>query len=230
MRRRDLRLSTMGYVVCLILSLLLAATAQGWRSGVACAVIVALAAVFCPAGLAALRSSRLWLFLVLMMAPAAIFLGGEAQPVVGLRFSAPGLAAGAVMAVRAVSIMVAVSSFAASVSVSDLSQLFERIGLRGIGFALGVAVNMLPTIQSTLVTSYQSLRLRGGFRRPVLGLRLLLVTVAANSLRHADDIIGSAEARAFSPERVPVTRLVWSKRDAWATSVLVATMLAIWMA
>jgi energy-coupling factor transporter transmembrane protein EcfT len=146
-----------------------------------------------------------------------------------MAFSMAGLAAGVQMALRVLSIMVAVASFASSVSVSDLSQLLERAGLRGLGFALGVAVNMLPTIGRTLTVAYRALRLRGGLRRPWLNLRLLLVTVVANSLRHADDIVGSAEARAFSPERRSVVPLVWGAADVWAIGILVATTLALWL-
>jgi energy-coupling factor transporter transmembrane protein EcfT len=114
--------------------------------------------------------------------------------------------------------------------VSDLSNLLERVGLRGLGFATGVAVNMLPTIQESLVTSYRALRLRGGFRRrPWQGARLLLVKVIANSLRHADDIVGSAESRAFSVENAPSMRLSWSRSDVGAMSSLAVAILVLWL-
>jgi energy-coupling factor transporter transmembrane protein EcfT len=44
------------------------------------------------------------------------------------------------------------------------------------------------------------LRLRGGFRRrPWQALKLFLVTVIANALRHSDDVVNAAAARAFEP-------------------------------
>jgi len=222
-------MSPAGRAVCLILALVLATTAPGWRAAAACGVIVVLAAIASPASLATLRSRRFWLFLILLLVPAALFLGGDAQEATGLAFSMSGLQAGVVMALRAIGIMVAVSGFAASVSVTDLGHLLERLGMRGLGFALGIAVNMLPTVQSNLTTAYQALRLRGGLRRPWMGLRLLLVTVAANSLRHADDIVGSAEARAFSPDRLPAVRLTWSAADWRVIVVLIVTMAAVWL-
>lgn len=230
MRRQVLRLSPTGHAVGLLLSLALAATAPGWGASVACAVIVALAAVSSPGGLVVLRGPRLWLFTALLVIPAAFLLGNDAQSGAILQFSLQGLALGVQMALRALSILVAVRSFADAVSVGDLSQMLERIGLRGLGFALGVAVNMLPTIERSLTVTYQALRLCGGWRRPWLGLRLLLVTVTANSLRHADDIVGSAEARAFSPERVAVRPIVWTSADAWVIGILTATMLILWVA
>jgi energy-coupling factor transporter transmembrane protein EcfT len=227
--RQLARPSVAGQAICLMLSLVLAATAPGWRVAVACAVILALALVSWPAGLAALRSPRLWLLLAMLLGSAALLMGDDSQGPAGVALSAAGLATGVEMVLRALGIVVAVSSFASSVSVSDLSQLLERAGLRGLGFALGVAVNMLPTIQRSLTVAYQALSLRGGFRRPWLGVRLLLVTVAANSLRHADDIVGSAEARAFSPERSTASRLAWSAGDAWAIGVLALALGIVWL-
>jgi energy-coupling factor transporter transmembrane protein EcfT len=193
-------------------------------------VLVALAAVLWPWGLDVLRSPRVWLFAILLLIPAAFLLGGDIAEGGAVVFSWQGLAAGAQMALRALGIVVAVSSFAGSVSVSDLSLLLERLGLRGLGFALGVAANMLPTIQRSLATAVQALRLRGGLRRPWLGMRLLLVTVVANSLRHADDIVCSAEARAFSPDRPTAARLAWSAADAWLIGLLLACVAFVQLA
>jgi energy-coupling factor transporter transmembrane protein EcfT len=83
-----------------------------------------------------------------------------------------------------------------------MAELLEGMRLKGLGFALGVATNMLPTIQETMQTSYQAIRMRGGFRTGKLRtLKLLLVTVIAGSLRRGDDIVSAAEARAFDPAR-----------------------------
>ena len=58
---------------------------------------------------------------------------------------------------------------------------------------------------------------------------MLLVTVAANSLRHADDIVGSAEARAFSPERTTAGRLTFGRDDAWVMGILIAALALVWL-
>jgi energy-coupling factor transporter transmembrane protein EcfT len=115
------------------------------------------------------------------------------------------------MALRAAGIVVAVAGFARSVSALELAGLLERAGLKGLGFSLGVAVNMLPTVRETGISTWQALRLRGGFRgQRIHALRLLFVGIIANSLRHADDIVNAAEARAFNVERtrgLPVKRI-----------------------
>ena len=165
------------------------------------------------------------------MAPAALLAGPADWTVAGLAISWQGLEAGAQMALRAAAIVVAVSGFSASVSVSALSGLMERAGLKGLGFALGVAVNMLPTIQESVTNSYQALRLRGGFRRQRWqALRLLLVTVVVNALRHADDVVSAAEARAFSIDHMQPRPVTWSRADVAVAAVLLVAGLAVLLA
>jgi len=223
LRLDGLRLGTPGYLICLLFSLVVATLAQGWRSAVACGLGLVLAAVFYPAGLRPLASRRMWLFLALLMVPSALFLGPGDWVVGPLTLSREGLAAGLQMALRATIILVTVTGFAATVPVGDLAGLMERAGLKGLGFALGVAVNMLPTVQETVTNAYQALRLRGGFRRQRLqAVRFLLVTVVVNSLRHADDIVNAAEARAFAADRVWLRPIVWRRGDVAVAGILVA--------
>jgi energy-coupling factor transporter transmembrane protein EcfT len=103
------------------------------------------------------------------------------------------------MAVRALCLTVAFGAALSALSVSEMARLFETVGLKGLGFALGVALNLLPALQENATATYHTLRLRGGFRHPWQALRLFLVTVIANALRHSDDVVNAAAARAFEP-------------------------------
>ena len=200
------RVGTAGYLSCLLFCMLLAMLLTGWRVAIVCALSMALALVLYRPGLAPLR--RLWLWaMVAALVLSSTFLGGAPS-------RAEGLALGAQMALRALSMVVAVTGFAAAVSISDLSGLLEGIGCKGLGFALGVAFNMLPVVQEIATTTYYALRLRGGFRRARLqAARALLVTIVVNSLRHADDIVSAAEARAFSVEKAPARHFEWKPGD-----------------
>lgn len=224
----ELRLGTFGHLGCLAFSLAVAVLAQGWRVGIACGLSLALAAVFYPPGLKPLRSKRLWLFLVFLLVPAALFGPGD-WTVWGVTLSQQGLVAGTQMALRAITIMVAVAGFTASVSVSESAGLLERAGLKGLGFALGVAFNMLPIVQETATNAYQALRLRGGFRcQRLRAVRLLLITVVVTSLRHADDIVNAAEARAFSTTQArPMSSIIWRRSDLALAGILLAGTLAL---
>jgi energy-coupling factor transporter transmembrane protein EcfT len=228
--RWEPRLGTMGHLGCLVFSLAVAVLAQGWRVAIACGLTLVLAVIFYPSGLRSLPARRLGLFLGLLLVPAALF--GPGDWTLGrVTLSLQGLVTGTQMALRAVTILVAVTGFATSVSISELSGLLERAGLKGLGFALGVAFNMLPTVQETATNAYHALRLRGGFRRQRWrAIRLLLVTVIVNSLRHAEDIVNAAEARAFSITRARPMPLVWRRSDMAVVGTLLAGALALFLA
>ncbi len=140
-----------------------------------------------------------------------------------------GFLLGLQMALRATAVLVAAHLFASAVSVADLTALFEGLGARGVGFAVGVAFNLLPTVQEMARTTYHAMRLRGAFRRPGLrAARLFFVTLVAGALRHADEVVAAAEARAFDPAsaRARVPRPV--RADAGlAALVLVTTAAAL---
>ncbi len=225
--RRPLGLA--GYLACLAFSLCLATLARGWCVALACAMVLGLAVAFYPVGLRALASPRLWLFLGFLLLPTAFATGPGRWTALGVGLSAEGLAGGVQMGLRAIAIVVAVAGFGASVPAGELAALTERVGLKGLGFALGVAANMLPLVQGTLTTAYQALRLRGGFhRRRLQGVRLLLATVVANSLRHADDIVSAAQLRGFSPDGPGPPPLACRRSDIALAAVLLAA-LAVWL-
>ncbi len=145
---------------------------------------------------------QLWFFVLLSLLLSPFIIGEKDITLWGVGFSREGFWAGMWMTLRALSIALAAGVFAGAVSISQMAQLFERMRLKGLGFALGVATNMLPTVYETMETSYQAVRLRGGFRRGRLRtLRLLLVTIIAGSVGRGDDIVCAAEARAFDPTR-----------------------------
>ncbi len=209
--------SPLGLLVCFGFSLATAMLTSGWHLAAAFAVTMGWAVIGTRGGLEALGSKRLWLLLAVLLVWSWLVLPTE-----------EGLALGLQMLLRAVTIVVAVGALAAAVSIGELANLLEHAGLKGVGFALGVAVNMLPTVQETARNAYHALRLRGGFRRRRLAvLRLLLITVVVNTLRHADDIVSAAEARAFSPETSRPQPLVWRRADAGLLVALTAVTLGL---
>ena len=219
-----------GYLACLAFAIVVAVLAQGWRLAIACAIVVLLARVFFPRGLRVLADKRFLLFLLIVLIPPALLLEPKTLTLGFVMLSPEGLSSGLHMALRATTIAVAVTGFAASVSVGELSRLLEQVGFKGLGFALGVAMNMLPIIKETITTVYQALRLRGGFRRRRLhAIRLMLVTIIVHSLRHADNIVNAAEARAFSPDRV-ASPSVALRKDVrmYALLSVTAAVLLLW--
>jgi len=177
-----------------------------------------------------LRRPRLWLFIlgVVVINALAWREEGERVVVVGLALSRQGLLNGLWMALRTIIVLTAMSIFARAVSISELAALFARLGLKELGFILGVALNLLPVVQETARNTLLAMRLRGGFRRHKLRtLHRMLVTILANCLRYGDDVVCAAEAKAFSPQRIRVAPLTRPTRADCLLSVALLTLIGI---
>jgi len=176
-----------GHLAFLLWTLALATLAPGAKVIPVLGLAVAFSALC--AGWRGVCRWRLWLFAASVLLVTS-FVRGKDLYLLGLW-----------MALRAASIALAANTFAGTVSVVEMARLCEGWGLRGLGFAVGVAFNMLPTIRETAEEAFNAMRLRGGFKCHRLeALKMLLVAIVAGSLRHGDEIVSAAEARAFNPE------------------------------
>lgn len=192
-----------GYLSFLVWAVVLAILAPEVRVLIVLGMVMALSALFCASSLRLIRRQGFWLLIVPGLLLSPFFIGEKDMALWGLRLSRQGFWTGLWMTARALSIALAFNTFACTASVAEVSALFEGAGLKGLGFALGVAFNALPAIQETIENAFTAMRLRGGFRRNCFrALKMLLVTIIAGSLRRGDEIVEAAEARAFDPMRV----------------------------
>ena len=144
-----------------------------------------------------------WLFFMLLLAlPPIFFLGEINRSFLGLGYSTEGLLTGLQIALRFIVVLIALNGLTGSVEITAIAGLLERVGLQGLGFSMGVALNLLPSLQQSSINVWHSLWMRGGLRRQRWrGLRLLAFSILTNALRRAEEIALAAEARAFSPDR-----------------------------
>jgi len=186
-------MGSLGYTLVVFTLLIGAVLAQGWRSaGILCAT-VALILWLQPTALAPLRSWRMWFMFALV--------GGSVWLLRPILQPTDELLSGWVL-LRGLTIVLLLSFYVQSVGLGELALLLERLGVQGLGFALGVALNMLPLLLESLRNTWAALRMRGGLRRRRWQtLQRLLVTVLANGLRRADEITAAAEARGYHPAR-----------------------------
>lgn len=200
MTRRPIRwLGPGSYLVFLVWVLFLIALLPDERIVPLLIAVLAFGLLNGGQGLSPLRKVRFWT-LILSIVAISPWILGEADLTWGwLRLSRAGFEMGLWMALRAVCLSLAFSVSAGALSTSEMVHLFEGIGMKGLGFSLGVALNLLSTLGETIEAAYHTIRLRGGFRRPCLALRLFLVTVIANALRYGDDVVRAASARGFDP-------------------------------
>ena len=217
------RLGTPGQLACFLAVLLAAVLLGGARAPLALALAVALALAFHPAALRVARSVAVWTFTALLLASGALWLGTPDARLGPVAVSSAGLTAGLWMAVRALAILLAARGLAASTSPGELAGLLERAGLPGLGFTLGVAVNLLPALEQSSRHTWDTLRMRGGLRhRRRDALRLATLTVMSGALRRADEIAIAAEARGFGLRRARPPALRRGPLDVPVTAALAA--------
>jgi energy-coupling factor transporter transmembrane protein EcfT len=204
------RLGTFGHLAGFLAVLLAAVRFGDARAILALALALVLALLFHPAALRVARSRTAWAFAAALLVSGALWLGPHDLRAGPVAVSSAGLAAGLWMAVRALAILIATRGLAVSTSPGELAALLERVGLRWLGFTLGVAVNLLPELERSSRRTWDTLRMRGGLRhRRRAALRLATLTVMSNALRRAEEIAVAAEARGFGldrPRALPLRR------------------------
>jgi len=193
------RFTARGYLLFTLWGTGLALVSEGWRLAALAVLELAFGLLWSREGLRPLRRPRFWLFV-----GTALALGPFVSPQAGLTVRAVsldwgGMSVGLEMAGRALALTLAFSLGLSALSLSDLVALFDRLHLRGMGFALGVAMNLLKTLQDMARATFETIKLRGGLRRPVVALRLFLVTLVSNTMRYGDEIVNAAAVRAFDP-------------------------------
>jgi len=193
------RFSAWGYLLFTGWGVALALVCRGWQLVVLLALELAFGLAWSREGLRPLRRFRFWMFIAtaLALGPFLTPMSGLALRTASLDWS--GLSLGLEMAGRALTLTLAFSLGLAALSLSDLVALFDRLQLRGLGFALGVAMNLLKTLETMARATFDTIKLRGGLRRPLVALRLFLVTLVSNTLRYGDQIVDTAAMRAFDP-------------------------------
>ncbi|MBN8579145.1 MAG: energy-coupling factor transporter transmembrane protein EcfT [Anaerolineae bacterium] len=157
-----------------------------------------------PAAVKRLARPR-WLVIFGILFLVNLFFGVSDQvpdlSILGFSFSSLNILSSIQMTLRAAVILLAADGLSSSVNIVEVAGLLERSGMRGLGFSIGVATNLLPDLRQSGMNAWHSLRMRGGFHAECWrGMQLLVVTVFSNALRHAEQIILAAEVRAFQPE------------------------------
>ena len=214
-------MSPWGYLLFTAWAAPMAALSEGrWLAGLAL-VEMAFGLMWSRRGMRLLGHPRFWMLVLAAVIVGAFLLG---EPDVGLgplHLSREGFTAGLEMAGRAFTLALAFNLGVGSLSLSDVVAVFDRLRLRGLGFATALAMNLLGTLQEMTTVTLQTIRLRGGLRRPRTALRLYLITTIANTLRYRDEIVNAASARAFDPHRNLSMPLPLQRADLWLVIVLV---------
>lgn len=223
------RFSAWGYLLFTLWGVAMALVVDGWWTAALALFQLGFGLLWSREGLRPLRRLPFWLFIGGAVALGPFLtreIGGPGGTFGGVSLGWAGLLRGLEMAGRALTLTLAFSIGLSALSLSDLMALFGRLRMRGLGFALGVAMNLLTTLQEMATLTFETIRLRGGLRRPVIAIRLFLVTLVSNTLQCGDQIVDAAAIRAFDPggagppEAYAAAR--WRRADAGLSVALLA--------
>lgn len=161
-----------------------------------------------------------WLFLLAGLFLVNLFFGVPEEEkellILGLPASSVAIFNGVQMVLRAIVILLDADGLSTSVDITEVAGLLEHSGLHGLGFSIGVATNLLPDLRQSSTNAWHSLRMRGGLRANWWrGIQLMALTVLTNALRHTEEIVLAAEARAFRPELSRKASLRIGSVDGW---------------
>jgi energy-coupling factor transporter transmembrane protein EcfT len=173
-----------------------------------------MAALLYPQAFHALMRLR-WLAMIGLLALPPLFLVGETdRDLFGIPYSSEGWMSAVQIVLRILVLLVSVQGLTAVVDITSIAGLLERVGLRGLGFSMGVALNILPALFQSAQNAWRTLWMRGGLRKKRWhALHLFAVAVVANALNRAEEIAVAAEARGYSPERSVAYPIKNSKLD-----------------
>lgn len=218
---RRIPLGTLGHLViflwCLVLVLYSTPENMIWVSGLCILVLL----ILYPRIWRSVLNARRLLLLVLIAVPPIFFLGDVDNIFLGIPYSSVGSISSLHIALRFIVVLTALEGMTSAVEISALAGILERFGLKGLGFSMGVAVNLLPSLQKSCTQSWLTLKMRGGLRkRWWKGLKLFSLTSITCALKRAEEIALAAESRAFSPEKTRPLPIEQSPLD-WVVFSLV---------
>lgn len=195
------KLGTISHLVIFAWSMGTVMLAPGKVLPIAGGLALLVAGLIYPRAFQRLVQPRWILMIGLLALPPLFILGDLDRSLWGLPYSSEGLLSSLQIILRVIVVLVSVNGFTSAVEIAAIAGLLERFGLHGLGFSIGVALNLLPCLQKSAQQTWHSLWLRGGLRNNRWrGIRLLLMTIITNALRRTEEIALAAEGRAFNPE------------------------------
>lgn len=222
------RFSNWGYLLFTLWAVVAALVVERWWLAVLAALEIGFGLLWSRKGLRPLRRPHFWVFVGTAVALGPFLSRGTGESLRAVSLDRAGLVIGLQMAGRALTLTLAFTVGLSALSLADLIAIFGRLKLRGLGFSLGVAMNLLTTLHEMGTLTFDTIRLRGGLRRPLVGLRLFLVSLVSNTLRYGDEIVDAATVRAFDPagKGPPGGQESgrWCRADGGLAVVLVAVM------
>ncbi|HWQ83634.1 MAG TPA: hypothetical protein VN363_03655, partial [Anaerolineales bacterium] len=153
---KDQYLGAVGYLAIFFFSITVVMITPTQRLPWAAAVCLLAAALVYPQAFRSLVRLR-WLVMIGLMALPPIFILGDLdRSLAGIPYSSEGLLSGVQIGLRILVVLVAIQGMTSSVDISSVAGLLERAGLHGLGFSVGVALNLLPGLLQSAQNAWRS--------------------------------------------------------------------------
>ena len=225
---RRIPLGTLGHLAvflwCLVLVLSSTPENMFWITGLCIVVLM----ILYPGVWRSIINARRLLLLGLIAIPPLFFLGEVDKIFLGIPYSSVGSIISLHIGLKFIVVLMALEGMTSAVEISALAGILERFGLKGLGFSMGVAVNLLPSLQKSCTQSWLALKMRGGLRKSWWkGLKLFSLTSITCALKRAEEIALAAVSRAFSPEKTRPLPIVRSPFDWVVFSLICLSILLI---
>nr|MBC8191896.1 hypothetical protein [FCB group bacterium] len=147
-------LGTLGHLVVFSwsLAMVLYSTPENmlWIAGLCILVLL----ILYPGAWCSVINFRRFILLLLIAVPPVFFLGDVDSIFLGIPYSAIGSISSLHISLRFVVVLIAVEGLTSAVEISVLAYILERFGLKGLGFSMVVAVNLLPSLQKSCTQSW----------------------------------------------------------------------------
>lgn len=136
-----------------------------------------------------LRRPGLWLLLAVLMVLPPLAIAPRDATLWRVPYNAPLLWEGLAMVCRGSTVTVALLLLGRGVSPASIQRAFARLGLRQVGLAVAVALDLLPVTRRAFLRTTLALRLRGGLgRRLPYNLGRLVVAVLVQTVRLSEHV------------------------------------------
>lgn len=210
-----------GSVHILLASVLAAAVCRGTGAIVLFLLMGLLWTVRRPCVLRVVARRSFLVFAGIIAISAIIAASGSMTPAVRLLV---------LMLSKAATVMWAVTGFAATATLENLACLGSRVGIVGLGFAVGTAANAMSRSMADIRDIWWTIRMRRNGKPRCRDWQRMAVTVLARTSTRADEMLLAAEARGLDPEGAAAETHLTTSADLWwslvAWSVAAAAVLS----
>lgn len=141
---------------------------------------------------------KIWLSLLIMFLLTSSLIGKKDTEVLGIWISSYGMKEGFNLGLRAIILIFATKLISKKIRVEELICYFDRFKLVGLGFSIGIGLNIISAITDCVEHTYYSAKQKGCFRRNIVfNFKLMFIRTMLNIVSLAEDVVQAAKFKGY---------------------------------